>query len=178
MKKKANLIAVLFETALLIVIVLLGFLVIFSTKGKLLGCRILVVRSGSMEPAIKTGSLILVKANEGGAYSKGEIVTFGSAADPKRLVTHRIYEVEKKDGQPIYTTKGDANDGPDPKKVRQEQVAGKYLVGIPWIGFVVGFAQTPLGVTLLIVIPATILIYSEILNIKKEIEQRFVKKKE
>ncbi len=178
MKKKRSLIAKAVETALLFTILILGLLVILSERKEILGYKFLVVRSGSMEPAMKTGSLLLIKSNENNEYQEGDIVTFGPVSDAKMLITHRISKVEGKNGELVYTTKGDANDGPDPRKLREEQILGKFFLAIPLIGYVVGFTQTPLGVTLLIVIPATILIYNEILNIKKEIKKRFLKKKE
>jgi signal peptidase I len=71
------------------------------------------VQSGSMEPAIKTGSLIVLQQNA--SYAVGDIITFKSESErnennPKRTTTHRIVSETSKDGQIQYQTKGDAND--------------------------------------------------------------------
>ena len=65
--------------------------------------KLLVVLSGSMEPAIKTGSIVFVKPSD--TYQKGDIITFtdGKAASS---VTHRVFEIQNKDGKDIFITKG------------------------------------------------------------------------
>ncbi|OGD57069.1 signal peptidase I [Candidatus Beckwithbacteria bacterium RIFCSPHIGHO2_12_FULL_47_17] len=126
------------------------------------GYKLFTVQSGSMQPAFKIGSLVVVKP--AGEYVIGEVITFKNAPTP---TTHRIQNIS----EGIYTTKGDANDAPDSEPARREQILGKVVLAVPYAGFPVAFAKSKEGFMLLIVIPATIIIYGEILNIKNEIKK-------
>lgn len=135
------------------------------------GWKLFTVRSGSMRPQIPTGSLVVV--HPAADYQVGEVITFKNAPTP---TTHRIQNIS----EGIYMTKGDANDAPDSEPVRQEQILGKVVLSLPYLGYPVAFAKTQTGFLLLIIIPATVIVYSEILNIKNEIQkirQKHKKKK-
>ncbi|MCD5396329.1 MAG: signal peptidase I [Candidatus Pacebacteria bacterium] len=73
--------------------------------------KILVVQSGSMEPSIKTGSVVVVKPASD--YKVGDVITFGPFSKTKPPTAHRIYQIKEKNGQIVYITKGDANNSPD-----------------------------------------------------------------
>lgn len=138
------------------------------------GVKLFTVQSGSMEPTIHTGSLIISKPFA--TYSKGEIVTFKSEGDrlnsnPKTTTTHRIYKVELVDNKLAFTTKGDANKGPDAGTIDQGLIIGKEVLSIPLLGYPISFAKTKEGLLILIIIPAVIIIYSELINIKNEAQK-------
>ena len=138
--------------------------------------KIFSVQSGSMSPTILTGNLVVVMPQQD--YQVNDVVTIRGENDPKVSVTHRIVEIsEDKDLKlTSYRTKGDANNAPDPELVRKERVIGKAMFQIPYLGYVIAFAQTQTGLILLIIIPATLIIYSELLNIKNEVQKMFGKK--
>ena len=46
-----------------------------------------IVQSGSMEPAILTGSIVVIKPSS--AYEVGEVITFGSDTKTQVPTTHR-----------------------------------------------------------------------------------------
>jgi signal peptidase I len=138
------------------------------------------VQSGSMEPAIKTGSLIVLQQNA--SYAVGDIITFKSESErnennPKRTTTHRILSETSKDGQIQYQTKGDANDIADIDPVESGLVIGKVITHAPCLGHIPAFARTQEGLLILIVIPSTIIVYHELQNIKKEITKMIAAKK-
>jgi len=82
--------------------------------------KFLTVLSGSMEPAIKMGSVVLVKpAQEQADYKIGDVITFGEISKIKTPTTHRIYEIKVQGSQPVYITKGDANNAPDIREITQ-----------------------------------------------------------
>lgn len=126
------------------------------------GWKLFTVQSGSMVPSITVGSLVVVKP--AGEYAVNDVITFKTGPTP---TTHRILKI---DGQ-TYTTKGDANDTADSQPIRPEQILGKVVLTVPYAGFPVAFAKSKEGFMLLIVIPATVIIYGEILNIKNEIKK-------
>lgn len=148
------------------IVIIFAFLAI-SAKFSLFGIRMLVVKSGSMEPVIKTGSLVITKTQDG--YKIGEITTFKNRENPAETTTHRIVGEEMQNNIKLFTTQGDANGSPDSEKVTQDRILGKVIFDIPFFGYVVAFSRTWPGVIILIIIPATIIIYDEANNIKKEI---------
>jgi len=142
--------------------------------------RLFVVESGSMAPVVKTGSLVLVRPSD--TYQKGDIITYKVEAEadiknPKLTITHRIHEIKKENGLTYYTTKGDRNDLPDMNPAPSNWVLGKVVATIPLLGHPVGFAKTQTGFILLIVIPATIIVYSELTNIKNEAKKLLAERK-
>ncbi|PIZ71274.1 MAG: signal peptidase I [Candidatus Portnoybacteria bacterium CG_4_10_14_0_2_um_filter_39_11] len=136
--------------------------------------KVLTVQSGSMMPAIKTGSIVLVKPTNN--YKIGDIITFGQISKTKTPTTHRIAEIEVANGQPIYTTKGDANNAPDQKQVSAKEVIGRVLLDVPFLGYAVAAAKKPWGFMLLIAVPALLVIYEEAHKIWQEIKKSKTKK--
>jgi signal peptidase I len=70
-----------------------------------------IVKSGSMEPAIHTGSVVVVKPEA--SYKQGDVITFGKDTKTQVPTTHRIVDTQVKSGIMHYITKGDANNAPD-----------------------------------------------------------------
>ncbi|MGM0838337.1 MAG: signal peptidase I SipW [Bacillota bacterium] len=147
-------------TLLLILLVCIVFLIIASRAAggepNLFGYKLLTVLSGSMEPEIKTGSIILIKLEEETTnFEVGDVVTF--KAQDNILITHRIVEVDT-DGQ-RYITKGDNNNAPDPNPVIAENILAKYSdFTIPSVGYVYQFVNTRQGSVLLIILPGLLLL--------------------
>ena len=137
--------------------------------------KIKIVLSGSMEPTIKTGSIVVIRPVDD--YKIGDIVTFQTAID-KDLITHRIKDIKVVGSEPRYITKGDANNAPDQREVLQREIIGKLLFSIPYLGYVVNFAQKPIGFGLIIILPAIAIVYDEVKKIWKEITKLKNKKKD
>jgi len=138
--------------------------------------KFLTVQSGSMEPTIKTGSVVMVRPESD--YKIGDIITFGPISKIKSPITHRINDIKVVGGNPVYITKGDANNAPDQNEVQKKDVLGKVLFFIPYIGYAVDTAKKPIGFILIIAIPASLIIYEEIIKIWKEIVNLKNKKKD
>ncbi|HAP74148.1 TPA: signal peptidase I [Candidatus Campbellbacteria bacterium] len=128
-----------------------------------------VVQSGSMEPAIKTGSVAVIKPSDD--YQVGDVITFGDVYKSETPITHRIVDIKVIEGDYYYITKGDANDDKDPKDVPKEDVIGKVLFSLPYAGYVVQEARKPFGFAILIIIPGVIIVYDESKKIWKEIKK-------
>ena len=173
MKKKTNYWKIL--TYIIYAIVIIFAFLAISAKFSFFGIRMLVVKSGSMEPTIKTGSLVIDKIESN--YKIGDIVTFKNRDKEMETTTHRITNEEVQGNIKLFTTKGDANDSLDSAKLLPDQILGKVIFKIPYLGYIVAFSRTWPGVIILIIIPATIIIYDEANNIKKEIILRRKKAK-
>lgn len=129
--------------------------------------EIKIVKSGSMEPTIRTGSIVIVKSEI--SYAVGDIVTFGEDTRRQIPTTHRIAEVFQKNGQTYYHTKGDANEEADPSETPESTVIGKVVFAVPYGGYILDFARQPIGFTFLIGIPAGLIIIDELLHIIGEV---------
>ncbi|MBI2626730.1 MAG: signal peptidase I [Parcubacteria group bacterium] len=135
--------------------------------------QIRVVQSGSMEPAIKTGSVVLIKPLSN--YKIGDVITFeGNFKDAKGKkipTTHRITDAKVDVGTISYQTKGDANDDIDRNLVSANKVIGKVLVSVPYAGYLVAGAKTGYGLLAIVVIPAALIIFDQVGKIVKEIKK-------
>lgn len=149
-------------------IVLIALLLIFSTIPIPGNFETMVVQGGSMEPAIKVGSIVVVKPVED--YRINDIITFQRKGE-RDLTTHRIVEMRVEKGDPIYTTQGDANNAPDMREVRSDEVVGKTLLAVPYLGYAVEFAKKPIGFALIIIVPAGVIIIDEVKKIIKEVKK-------
>ena len=127
-----------------------------------------VVMSGSMEPAIRTGSIIGTR--EESSYGVDDIVTIGMSEDTSVTYTHRIVEIVEEE-ETSYITKGDANEAEDIEPVFENSIIGKTFFSIPSIGYVVNFAQQPTGFILMVIVPAIIIVASELNIIKDEFKK-------
>jgi len=138
--------------------------------------KFFIVESGSMEPAIKTGSVVVSVPQK--FYQINDIVTFRYGNKGNQPVTHRI-EVRKFDasGAAIYQTSGDANKAFDPLEITDDNIIGKVVISVPYLGYVANFAKTLKGFIFLIIIPATIIIYEELKNVWREVGVKLGKKK-
>jgi len=149
-------------------IILIGLVLTLSIF-PIIKYRIMVVQSGSMEPAIKTGSVVMVAPFK--EYKKNDTITFGSVDRSNEPTTHRIYDLEVVEGKMFYITKGDANNAPDSRKVAQNDVIGKVIINIPYAGYLVESVRKPLGFILVLAIPALFIIFDQGKKIAKEIRK-------
>lgn len=128
-----------------------------------------IVQSGSMEPAIKVGSVVVIKPSK--KYDVNDVITFGKDTKKDVPTTHRIIDERVVSGTTLYTTKGDANEDKDIKEIRESEIIGKVLLSVPYLGYLLDFAKKPLGFALLIGIPAVIVVYDEVIKIWKEVKK-------
>lgn len=127
-----------------------------------------IVKSGSMEPTIMTGGLVFIAPSA--TYEIGDIVTFGADTKTQIPTTHRIISIDGDGPLRTFSTKGDANDAPDPSPIRLADIEGKVILSLPYLGYVLDFAKRPLGFILLVGVPALIIIFDEIAKIIREIK--------
>lgn len=159
--------------------VLLAFVAVAANIRLPQGYKLLSVQSGSMEPTIGVGSLVLTKPLpdyvapvETPKFAAGDVVTFSQHSS---LVSHRVVEVVKKDAAFFYRTKGDANKDPDGTLISEKNIVGKVALVVPFLGKMITYAKQPLGYFLLIVIPCVFLIFNELLFLFSELRKRGAK---
>lgn len=159
----------LISSVLLALLVALALLLTFSRLPIPGNYKVLTVLSGSMEPAIGTGSVVVIAPSDN--YRIGDVITFGEISASKTPTTHRVNDIQLVNGNPVYITKGDANNSPDDKPVLESEINGKVLFSIPWLGYVLDFVKKPLGFALVIIVPAVLLIAEEAVKIFAEVNK-------
>lgn len=130
-----------------VVVLVLGSLVIVfsvSVLPRITGAQALIVLSGSMEPALPVGSVVIAGPVEPHEIDVGDIITF-THADPAQtevantttlpLVTHRVIDIETTEEGIVFHTQGDANTVPDEPPVPAADVRGKVWYHIPYFGY-------------------------------------------
>lgn len=120
---------------LIILFVLIALTTIaFPKSSGFLGYKIYTVVSGSMEPELNIGDVMLVKDVPSESINIGDIVVYQGLAEQfrGRIITHKVVNKVYTDGEFIFTTKGTTNVLEDPK-VSEEQIYGKviYVMIIP-----------------------------------------------
>lgn len=128
------------------------------------GYKLFLVQSGSMEPSIMTGDIVVINRQKN--YFVNDTVTFKDSQN--RVVTHRIVNID----QEKISTKGDANRTDDPEIINQNMILGKVLLVLPKLGYVVAFAKSLPGLVVLIIIPCFVLIGDEVIKVTKNIKKK------
>ena len=95
------------------------------------------VRSGSMAPALPTGSLIIDRPVDPAALHVGDIATYrASFGGSTRYVTHRVVGISGPAARLRFTFRGDANRSADPRPVPASAIRGKVWLSVPYVGAV------------------------------------------
>lgn len=125
-----------------------------------LGHKVLAVVSGSMEPAINTGDVIIVKPVAAEQEVRdGDIVTFRVQDKPDMMVTHRVVGTVKVNGTPVaYVTKGDANLDRDLSTIARDQIVGTFRWRILYFGYLSAFLRKPIGIVFVVILPGLVLV--------------------
>jgi signal peptidase I len=126
---------------LLLILVIL--LCIPLTIPRLFGCQIYHVISGSMEPAIPTGSVVYVKEVEADTIETNDVIAFYSDTDSGAIITHRVVSNRIVSGE--FVTKGDANDAEDVTPVSYDRLLGKVVLSVPYLGAALALVATTKG---------------------------------
>ena len=129
-------------TGLALTIAVLGVVVVsLGTFTGLLSVQ--AVPTGSMEPTIHQGSAIVVDPIAVGDIAVGDIIVF-AAPETGRMTVHRVVAVDQTDGGPVFTTRGDANNGPDPWRLTVEgDHLQKVRYAVPALGRVLTVFAAP-----------------------------------
>jgi signal peptidase len=112
-----------------------GVIVLLAlTASTVLGYRALVVRSDSMAPTLRTGDVILTRLQRPSAVEPGDVVTFADPTRDNRLITHRVVEQERVEGEMNFVTQGDANTGLEQWSIPTSGKLGAMVYRLPRLG--------------------------------------------
>src|SRR3954447_15637394 len=106
-------------------------LVIWSLLPLLAGWTPRVILSGSMEPRIHVGDVVVTRTVPGASVTKGQVITVKDPDHPAKTRTHRVLR-RASDG--TIVTKGDANPQADSSHITNDNVLGLGVVRVPYVG--------------------------------------------
>jgi len=136
------------------------------------GFKLFVVGSGSMEPAISPGTVIITQPQD--RYYPGEVITYqqmyvnpGGYSLRQQNITHRVVHTKPSPEGIIYKTKGDTNQQLDHDPVFHSQVLGKAIIAVPLLGFILLWPHSQLGFYFMILLPAMYIVVCQLVKIIK-----------
>jgi signal peptidase I len=123
----------------------------------LFGGRSLTVMSGSMEPALGVGDVVINSRVSPAEVRVGDIVTFNDPEGTGKLITHRVRQLRIVDGTAKVVTKGDNTNAVERWDMPATGSLGRVEYHVPLLGFLVFWLHGPFASLALIVIPAVLL---------------------
>ena len=134
-----------------LVCVLVGTLLLLAAVFWLVrsqGWLVQTVATGSMEPTVPTGSVIVSRPVDPLDIRVGDVIVFRSPtgatvsggadgvfqATEAMLITHRVVDVRGGADGPTFRTQGDANEQEDPWDVSADMVRARYVTHVPAVG--------------------------------------------
>lgn len=130
-----------------------------------------IIVSGSMEPELSEGDIIIVKKCEENDLKENDIISYRTGQSE---ITHRIVQIETTEKGKRYITKGDNNIIVDNEPVKYENIEGKYIGKISYLGKVILlFNNKILLIVLIILIYTTDSKKSKKWNERKEKRERY-----
>ncbi len=163
---------------LIIVAIMVGFYFVDQYKSTKEGVHraplfgAYVIISPSMVPNINVLDAVVTMRVDAKELQKNDVITFVSK-DPTHsgiTVTHRIVGVKQTEsGSYAYRTKGDNNNVEDQTLVSYDDVIGKVMIRIPYIGYLQQFLTTRFGWLLVIVLPCLFIVVGDIVKLVKTV---------
>jgi signal peptidase len=136
-----------FFVYLLAIAIVVGAILFASDKSpqkSIFGYRYYTVLTGSMEPTLHVGDMVIVKLTNASDIQVGDVITFNPSSDSDAYLTHRVsekFENYEDSGVTCFKTRGDANDSEDGFLIDSSRVVGTVSFDIPKLGYVVRFVQ-------------------------------------
>ncbi len=168
---------IVFSIFSLVAFLFLGLVVYLSLQSKSTGevlkfgkYQVYSVVGGSMEPSIHKGAIIIISYPEMQSLKVNDVVTFISPSDKKTVVTHRIVKINT-GKETTFTTRGDANERDDIEPLPANYILGKVRISVPLIGNLINFSKTRAGLIVLVIVPGVLIIFFEMLNLRKAFMQ-------
>lgn len=103
-----------------------------------LGIKTYAITSGSMEPNINIGDIVIVEEVDETDLKVGDVISYRKG---QTIITHRIAKIENSEGHNIYITKGDNNNTEDMENIEIDRIEGKVVLNISKIGYLAIFLK-------------------------------------
>jgi len=135
------------------------------------GFHTVVVYGGSMGDALPAGSVAVTKPVDASQLAIGDVIAIGGQEGGLPIL-HRIAGIEESSAGRILTTRGDENQVDDRMPITVSGQGDRLVYHIPWIGYFLAFSRSPLGLALLVGVPASVWIVRELAHGARAINRR------
>lgn len=135
------------------------------------GYNFYYILTGSMEPELSAGDIIIGEAVEPSDLKTGDVVVYrGEYGQTKgKTITHEIVDIKEENGEVLFITKGTANDIEDPP-VTGNQIISRMTVKVPVLGKIFSIVNSRWGFFIIIILPLVCLLANEIYSLIKVIK--------
>jgi len=118
-----------------LLMLMIGVLAVMVVIPRLTGSTAYTVLTGSMEPTLPPGTLIVVKPTPNEDLTTGDVITFQPVSGDPAVVTHRIEGIYYTgEGERRIHTRGDNNPVADSWSLVPEQIRGRVIYSVPYLG--------------------------------------------
>lgn len=131
-----------------------------------------LISTESMEPEIKKGDAIIIKKVDEEQLKVNDIITFKI---DEEIITHRIVQINDNGTEKTYVTKGDNNNVEDHEILTFDDIEGKQVMKIPYLGKVISGLKN--GIVIILVVLISLIIYLNRIEMKEKSETRREKKR-
>jgi len=107
-------------------------IVITALVSGLFSYQLIAIASGSMEPTYTKGDALLLYKDSPDNIEVGDILVY---KDGKKIVAHRVIKKTEYKNNLYFYTKGDANNAPDDGYIEKENVIGRGINIVKYIGY-------------------------------------------
>jgi signal peptidase I len=137
----------------------------FVALPRVVGLEAFTVLSGSMEPTLRIGDVVIDRPIHPEAIRLGDVVTFRDPDSPRRLLTHRVVQLRIRGSDAYVVTKGDANHTTEHWSIPLGGTLGRVEYRVPKLGFTLRWAGGRFGRLGLILVPVLLLAALELRRI-------------
>ena len=137
------------------------------------GWKPYVVLSDSMQKDFQVGDVVVTHAVDPADIRPGDIIAF-SSIDPDangQVFTHKVREATTYQGEPAFVTYGTTTGDNDAYPALASHVQGRFALLVPKAGYVFDFFKSPIGYVVLVLIPFSILIGLQVVNIVRMVRE-------
>ncbi|MFE4503760.1 signal peptidase I [Rhodococcus sp. NPDC056743] len=144
-----------------VLLLMVGILAVMVVVPRLTGSTAYTVLTGSMEPAMPPGTLVVVKPTPSEDLATGDVITFQPVSGDPAVVTHRIEGIYyTAEGERQIHTRGDANNVADSWSLVPEQIRGRVIYTVPYLGQVNSVISGQSRSILITVVAAGLIVYA------------------
>ncbi len=147
-------------------VLLAGALIALAVAGPLLiGDHPRTDLTGSMEPTISAGDVVIEEPIAPSEAKVGDIVTFRDPEDQSKELTHRVRKIVPDGAHLRFVTQGDANNTREHWRISAGGELGRIAYTVPWVGHVAALTRSKMGWLALLAVPLLFLALEELVRI-------------
>lgn len=137
------------------------------------GIKAYVIVSGSMQPELEIGDIVIVKEVEEDELKEKDIISF---REGQTVITHRITNIETIENKKQFKTKGDNNNAEDSNVITIDEIEGKVINSVPHLGKIALVLQDKIAIIFIMLLFYAYFVKSD--KVRKKKENRRIKRLE